>query len=143
MIGIDTNILVFLELREMPLHTQAHELLRREVLTTGEAVALAPQILAEFVHVATDPRRFQQPLSMSDALRRAADWWNAKEVQHVYPSAESTQVFLDWMTRHSLGRKRLLDTQLAATLHSAGVNRLMTGNAGEFAIYAAFEILSP
>jgi predicted nucleic acid-binding protein len=101
----------------------------------------APQVLTEFLHIVTDPRRFERPLPMEQALARAQFWWKAREVRHVYPTAESTVLFLDWLDQHKLGRKRLLDTHLAATLWSAGVRRLMTANPRDFSILGGFELL--
>ena len=100
---------------------------------------LAPQVLSEFVHIVTDPRRFANPLPMERALDQAAFWWNAAEVQHAFPTPESTRTFLAWMRTHRLGRKRLLDTQLAATLYAHGVRRIATANRGDFAIFGVFE----
>lgn len=142
MIGIDTTILVHLEIEESPEHRRAHDLLR-SVLDNTEELALTPQVLAEFLHVVTDPRRFQKPLTMEHALAKTRFWWNAREVRHIYPTAESTATFLDWIMQYQLGRKRLLDTQLAAILYSAGVRRLMTANAHDFKIFGGFEILTP
>ena len=143
MIGVDTTLLVQLEVQEAPAHRAAHDLLRREALDPQTPLALAPQVLAEFIHVVTDPRRFQQPLSVEQALAKAQFWWDAAEVRHVLPTAESTALFLDWMRRHQLGRKRILDTQLAATLWHAGVRRLLTSNPADFQIFGGFELLSP
>ncbi len=94
MIGVDTSVVVQLEIIEIPGHRRAHELLRSEVLDRGEELALAPQVLTEFLHVVTDPRRFQRPLTMEQALLKARFWWQAREVRHLYPSAESTALFL-------------------------------------------------
>ena len=143
MIGADTTFLVQLEIREMPEHDRAHVLLKREVLDANVQLVLAPQVLAEFVHVVTDARRFQQPLDMVTALTKALFWWNAREVTHAYPSAESTSLFIEWMLRHELGRKRILDTQLAATLWTAGVRRIVTSNVTDFRKFPEFEVLSP
>jgi hypothetical protein len=44
------------------------------VLTAGDVIAVAPQVLAEFIHVVTDPRRFAQPLDMN-AARHVAEQW--------------------------------------------------------------------
>jgi predicted nucleic acid-binding protein len=110
MIGVDTTFLVQLEVVELPAHKTAHELLQRETLQPQISLALAPQVLAEFIHVVTDPRRFQEPLTADEAVAKARFWWNAAELQHVFPSNESTGLFLDWMQRHQLGRKRILDT---------------------------------
>jgi len=142
MIGIDTTYLVQLEVQETPAHQSAHEFLRREVIEPATPIALAAQVLAEFMHVVTDPRRFKQPLTMEQALEKARFWWNAGEVRHVNPTPESTVLFLDWMRFHQLGRKRLLDTQLATTLWQAGVRRLLTSNPADFQIFG-FELLVP
>jgi predicted nucleic acid-binding protein len=140
-IGVDTTFLVQLEIIELPLHANAHATLNREVIAAGAELALSPQVLTEFIHV-TDNRRFAKPLSMNQAISRARFWWNAVEVRHVFPTASSTDLCLDWIGRHNLGRKRLLDTQLASTLWSHGVRRLLTSNANDFAIFG-FDILSP
>ncbi len=140
MIGTDTTFLVQLELKESPAYARAHEILVRE-LDAREQLAIVPQILAEFIHVATDSRRFQRPLTMEQALERVRYWLSVREVVPVYPTAESTALFLEWMTQYRLGRKRLLDTQLAATLWTAGVRRLLTSNAADFSIFPDFEIV--
>jgi len=50
-------------------------------------------------------------------------------------------LFLDWMQRHQLGRKRILDTQLAAILWTAGVRRLLTANPADFHLFG-FQLLT-
>lgn len=138
--GLDTTFLVQAEIVGHPGHAAARALLERIL---GEGLALAPQVLAEFVHVVTDPRRFERPLEMSQALARADLWWRGSEVSRILPSDESTGLFLRWMAEHRLGRKRLLDTQLAATYHCGGVRTLVTTNAGDYGIFGCFEIIRP
>ena len=135
MIGADTTFLVQLELVELPAHGAAHELLRRGILEPQVPLALAPQVLAEFIHVVTDPRRFQTPLTMEEAMAKARFWWRATEVRHVFPNESATLLFFEWMQRHSLGRKRILDTQLAAMLWTAGVRELVTANPADFQVF--------
>jgi predicted nucleic acid-binding protein len=142
MIGADTTFLVRLELVELPAHKAAHELLQREILQPQVPLAVAPQVLAEFIHVVTDPRRFQKPLTADEAVAKARFWWNAAEVQRVFPTGESTILFLDWMQRYQLGRKRILDTQLAAILWTAGVRQVLTANPADFQIFG-FQLLTP
>ena len=142
MIGVDTTFLVQLELVELPAHQAAHALLQREILQPKAALLLAPQVLAEFIHVVSDPRRFQKPLAASEAVAKARFWWNAAEVQHVFPTDASTALFLDWMQRFQLGRKRILDTQLAAVFWTAGVRKIFTANPADFQIFG-FQLLTP
>ena len=142
MIGADTTFLVQLEIQEMPQHAPAHEVLRRDVLAANEPLVLAPQVLAEFIHIVTDPKRFKQPLTVDHARDKARFWWTAAEVRHVFPNDAATTQFLDWHAHHRLGRKRLLYTLLAATLWTAGVRRIVTSNAGDFTIFG-FDVISP
>ena len=50
---------------------------------------------------------------------------------------------LRWMRQFNLGRKRILDTHLAAILHTAGARRLLTSNAKDFTVFNVFEIIAP
>ena len=63
----------------------------------------------------TDPRRFVKPLDMMAARQLAEQWWRAREVVQVFPDDAAVRQFLAWLQQYSLGRKRLLDTLLAAT----------------------------
>jgi len=63
-------------------------------------------------------------------------------VHQVFPNHDSTALFLDWMQRHKLGRKRILDTQLAALFWSAGVRQILTANPADFQIFG-FQLLTP
>lgn len=139
--GVDTDFLVAVEIRDHPFHRQADALLRA-LLADGHDLAVAPQTLVEFIHISTDPKRMPQPLAMTDAIARAEQWWQAAEVVRVFPDGQTVADFLSWMVRHQLGRKRLLDTLLAATFHRAGVRRIITNNAKDFRILSAFEIVT-
>jgi len=138
--GIDTDFLVAVEIRDHPFHRPADALLRR-LLGDGHDLAVLPQTLAEFIHVVTDGKRMPQPLTMAEAVSRAEHWWQAAEVVRVFPDGESVGNFLHWLAHYQLGRKRLLDTLLAATYHRAGVKRLVTNNERDFKILGRFEII--
>ena len=61
--GLDTGMLVALEHSEHQDHVAARQTFAR-LIAAGDFVALAPQVLAEFMHVVTDARRFITPLHM-------------------------------------------------------------------------------
>src|SRR5262245_60844264 len=115
--GIDTDFLVAAEVVDHPFHVQANVLLR-ELVRDGHDFGLAPQTLAEFVHIVTDSKRMPKPLSVSEAIERCEHWWKAVEVRKVFPSNQVVVDFFGWLKKHGLGRKRLLDTMLAATFQS-------------------------
>ena len=135
--GLDTSFLVAIEVSSHDKHRNSHALFH-QLLKAGETFSLTPQILAEFIHVVTDAKRFSSPLTIEQAVEQAEFWWNASEIVHVFPTAESTLVFLGWLEEHKLGRKRILDTLLAATLQASGVRSMLTLNSPDFAIFGAF-----
>ena len=132
MIGLDTSFLVAFEIADHPRCIRARGFAERYA---EEGFALAPQVLAEFIHVVTDPERFRVPLSMTHALTRSRRWWHAHEVSPVFPTLSAIELFHAWIDKYALGRKRLLDTMLAATYVAAGVTRIVTTDARDFSIF--------
>lgn len=138
MIGIDTSFLIGLSIREHPAHTRCLELFEGEIQGRAGSMAVAGQVLAEYCHVVTDPKRFERPLEMSEALELCETWWDAEECRPVAIDAQAGALFLTWMVGHRLGRKRLLDTLLAATYHRAGVERVATTDWRDFERFGVF-----
>ncbi len=88
--GLDTGFLVAAEVREHPAHADARATLG-QMLSAGDVIAIAPQVLAEFIHVVTDPRRFTQPLDMNAACHVADQWWTSNDVVQAFPNAVSVR----------------------------------------------------
>src|SRR5687768_9937318 len=122
--GLDTSFLVAVEVSSHDEHAVARAKFQK-LVKAGDTFSLSPQILAEFIHVVTDPHRFAAPLTLEQAVERAEIWWNAAEIVHLFPTAESTLLFLGWLEEHGLGRKRLLDTMLASTMCAGGVTSML------------------
>ncbi len=139
--GIDTDFLVALEIRDHEFHGAADALLEG-VLDEGHDLAVAPQTLAEFIHIVTDGRRMKEPLSCTEAVGRAEFWWHAREVVRVFPDERSADSFLTWLREHRIGRKRLLDTLLAATYAARGIRRVITNNVDDFRVFGCFDLIS-
>jgi predicted nucleic acid-binding protein len=83
--GFDTSFLVAAEVNGHPEH-EAARLRLTELRDAGDRFAMAPQVLAEFVHVVTDARRFGEPLEMTAAVGRAQQWRQSPEIEHVWPT---------------------------------------------------------
>jgi predicted nucleic acid-binding protein len=128
--GFDTSLLVA---HEVACHT-GHAGARQRVSAlrnAGDSFAVAAQVV-------TDAKRFTAPLTMEHALQRAHAWWDSPDVERIEPDDAAVKWFLEAMTKHQLGRKRVLDTMLAATYRSAGVTSLLTLNADDFAVFGEF-----
>jgi predicted nucleic acid-binding protein len=140
--GVDTSFLVAVTQPRHPSFEGARTLLEQAVGRHGR-LALAPQVLAEFVHVVTDERRFSAPLSVTRACELARKWWDAREVERVFPDRESMKLFFEWMTAHAFGRKRILDTMLAATFAAHGISSVFTLNERDFRTLGCFSLRIP
>ena len=141
-LGLDTDVLVNWSLREATFHEHASRLIDSEA-AKGSRFALAPQVLCEFIHVVSDPRRFEKPLTMETSIKRSQNLWNARDTEHVFPTARVMSRCLDLMNSLGLGRKRILDTFLAATLENAGIRRIATFNARDFRVFDFLDVIDP
>ncbi len=129
--GIDTTFLVQLDVASHANHANAVAL-RDSLLDDGHDFAPAPQVITEYVHIVTDPRRFSKPVSMAIAIAQSRAWWHAAEVRHVHPQDNAVVLFHSSMLQHGLGRKRVLDTILAATYYSAGVPAIVSTDTRDY-----------
>lgn len=77
-----------------------------------------------------------QPLAaMTDALAQTRSWWDAAQVRRVWPDNAAVDIFHRWMAEHSLGRRRILDTLLAATYRGAGITAIVSSNARDYRLF--------
>ena len=136
-VGIDTDFLVCLSVREHQRH-QAALLLHDRLLERGAIWVLVPQIVSEFLHVVTDGKRFEKPLTMEEGLI-AVDYWIGVS-DFISPEVSSLSRLAEEMRRHHLGRKRILDTLFATTLLEAGVAEVVTGNGKDYRLFEGLTI---
>jgi predicted nucleic acid-binding protein len=142
MTGLDCNILVQLALQDHPANVATVAVVQAEV-KSGSRLVFPPLVINEFLHVTTDARRFNPPLTMIEALDWVENFLTNPSVGLLEPTPESLRQTLKWIREFHLGRKRILDTHLAAVLHTAGVRRLLTSNPGDFTVFGVFEIVTP
>ena len=142
MTGLDCNVLLQLALADHPPNAATVAAVQAETQREGRLVFPA-LVVTEFLHVATDAKRFTPPLTMNEALDWIEDFMANPAVGLLAPSLESVRQMLRWMRQFNLGRKRILDTHLAAVLHTAGVRRLLTSNPADFAVFGVLETVVP
>jgi len=139
MIALDTNILIAHAIPDHPCHGAVRARIEQFV-SAGHELALTSGILSEFIHVVTDSRRFEIPLSIGEALGWAEFWSDAEEAVLLTTDISAHRQWLRWLEEYQLGRKRLLDTLIAATWQAAGVREIFTLNPRDFEIFCVFTI---
>lgn len=141
-LGIDSNVLLQAHLPALDRHELANRYLRSRLAQPGVTLVVTPLVLHELVHVATDHRRFDPPVAMSEAVAVARGYLGRSNVECIPTDEDSLLLGLDLLSRHNLGRKRIADTLFAATLLAHGVYRLVTFNVADFKVFdnlTAFE----
>ena len=141
--GVDTNVLIYAHMPESPHHAEVRSFLLGQLSRDDVTLIVTPAILHELVHIVTDSRRFDPPLSMSDALALAQIYLEHANVECVSLDASAAISAFELMERHGLGRKRIADTLFAACLLGHGVHELITCNSGDFHIFEGLTPLDP
>ena len=141
--GLDTNVLVHAHLPVLTGSETVRENLRSKLSDDNWQIALTSVVLHEFVHVITDQRRFNPPVPMASALALAKGYLARANVDCLSLDGRALQLALHLLERHRLGRQRIVDTLLAATLLRHGVNSIMTCNPNDFAVFTALEVIDP
>jgi predicted nucleic acid-binding protein len=106
-------------------------------------IGVTEDVLFEFVHVSTDPRRIEKPLRMAQALDWAEAFWAARDTAPLLPSPTTFTRTLELLRHHQLSRKRIRDTLLAAVLEENGVRELLTANVSDFKVFPFLKAIDP
>ncbi len=141
-LALDTDVLIHWKIRSSPHHQAVRSFLERE-LRTGTRLGLSTQVIFEFLHVTTDAKRFSRPLSNEQARQLSKTLWESQEVHQLSFQPGILPRVLELMDSYKLGRKRILDTALAATLESEGIERLATLNGRDFQIFPFLRVETP
>lgn len=141
--GLDTNVLVYAHLPAFEEHQRVRAFLLEQLAREELVFVMTPGVLHEFVHVVTDGRRFDPPLSMVEALTVARLYLGRSNVECV--ASEETDLLraFDLLEMHGLGRKRIADALFAATLMSHGVAQLVTCDARGYEPFAGLTVIDP
>ncbi len=141
--AVDTNILVYAHLASFPEHLSAKRYLQDFLSLPDSVLFVTPIILHELVHVITDSRRFDEPVKIPEAIALTRLYLNRTNVQCLEIDAAAVELAFDLIDQHQLGRKRIADTLLVATLVHHSVEELVTHNRSDFEVFAEIRTVDP
>ena len=141
--GVDTNVLIYALMPGMPYHATVRSFLVDQLARDEVTLVITPTILHELVHVVTDGRRFDPPVSMNDALAVARMYLEHTNVECISVDAQAAAGAFKLIERHRLGRKRIADTLFAASLLDHGIHELITCNPDDFGIFDELTLVDP
>jgi uncharacterized protein len=138
-VAVDTNILVYAHCSQFAEHLKARASLESLLRDSDCRVVFTVPILHEFMHIITDGRRLDHPATMDQALGIVRAYHGRTNIRILATDETDLLNALALVGKHRLGRKRLADTLLAATLRRYSVQRLHTRNRKDF---KTFEFLT-
>jgi predicted nucleic acid-binding protein len=141
--GLDTNVLIYAHLPSLPDHEIVRRYLLEQLRQERVKLAVTPMVLHEFIHVVTDGRRFEPPISMGEATAITRLYLGRSNIECLAIDEAVLQDALALLERHGLGRKRIADTLLAATLLCHGVEEIVTCNPADFQPFERLKVIDP
>ncbi len=113
MILVDANILLYAEDSLHPRNQQAREWWDGRLSQTA-TVCLCWTVLSAFIRIGTNPRVFENPLSLKQALARVQSWLDQPCTRIVRPTERHWTVFQQMLTDGQAVANLVTDAHLAA-----------------------------
>lgn len=113
MILVDANILLYAEDYLQSRHQQARAWWDSQLSGTG-VVCLCWTVLSAFIRIGTNPRVFEYPLSLEQALARVQSWLDQPCTRVVLPTERHWTVFKQVLTDGQAVANLVTDAHMAA-----------------------------
>ena len=125
MIAVDTNILVYADREELPLHKKALAALR--TLAQGrEAWALPIFCVGEFVRVVSHPRLFDHPTPAVEAMDSVAALLASPSARLLIPGANHVPLLREVIHVAAIKGNLVFDAQIVALCLEHGARTVLT-----------------
>ncbi len=140
MILVDANLLLYAYNPSFDRHQKAREWLEG-VLSKSDPVCLAwPTILA-FLRIATNPRAFEYPLSIEEAILVVSDWLALPAVTILEPGDRHWAVLTELLSQTQVRGSAVMDAHLAALAIEHGA--VLCTSDRDFARFPNLRMLNP
>jgi len=110
---VDANILLYAEDALHPLNAQARRWWDRHLSGTG-VICLCWTVLSAFIRIGTNPRVFEYPLSLEQAMVRVQSWLDQPPTRIVRPTERHWSVFMQMLKGGQATANLVTDAHLAA-----------------------------
>ena len=128
-IFLDTNMLVFANIEEAPLHTFALTALQ-EHEQAGTEMWISRQVLREYLATLSRPQTFTPPISSEKLALQIRAF--IVRFQIADDTASVTERLLDLIRQGPIGGKQIHDANIVATMLTYNIPNLLTSNVEDF-----------
>ena len=140
MILVDANILLFAEDSLHP-HNSKARTWWDDQLSGSKSVCLCWTVLSAFIRIGTNPRVFESPLSLEQAVARVQSWLQQPCVRVVRPTDRHWTVFQQMLSDGQAVANLVTDAHLAALAIEHGCELASTDS--DFARFSKLKWINP
>jgi len=140
LILVDANILLYAEDSLQSRHQQARAWWDGQLSGSG-VVCLCWTVLSAFIRIGTNPRVFEHPLSLEQALARVQSWLDQPCTRVVRPTERHWTVFKQVLTDGQAVANLMTDAHLAALAIEHGC--VLASTDSDFARYPKLKWRNP
>ncbi|HLJ61099.1 MAG TPA: type II toxin-antitoxin system VapC family toxin [bacterium] len=140
MILVDVNLLLYAYNPAFEHHVRARDWLE-EVLSHTDPVCLAWATILAFLRIATNPRAFEHPLTIREAVPIVSDWLAQPMVTIVEPGERHWTILQDLLTRVHARGPAVTDAHLAALAIEHGAT--LCSSDRDFERFPGLRVLNP
>ncbi|MBI3301165.1 MAG: type II toxin-antitoxin system VapC family toxin [Deltaproteobacteria bacterium] len=139
-IFLDTNVLVYANAAESPLHQIALSAIETRY-DAGVELWISRQVLREYLATFSRPQRFMNPRPIATVIERVRYFQNRFRVAEDGPHV--TERLLALMQQVSIGGKQVHDANIVATMLAYGIPSLLTHNTDDFVRFSGHITVLP
>ena len=125
---VDTNVLVYANVTESPLHEQALGAIQA-ARKVGQTLWISRQVLREYLVTLTRPQAFAA-LPRKIVLDQVEQF--IKQFDVAEDTAAVTEYLIELLADYKLGGKQVHDANIVATMKAYGITTLLTHNVKDF-----------
>jgi hypothetical protein len=122
---VDANVLLYAEDQQSPHHEMAREWWDAQ-LSGASPVCLCWTVLGAFIRIGTNPRVFEHPLSLDQALSRVQSWLDQPCTRIIHPTDRHWIVFQKMLIEGQAVANLVTDAHLAALASEHGCELIST-----------------
>jgi len=111
---VDANLPIYAEDQASPHNEMARRWWDDVLSGDPQSVALCWQMLTAFIRLTTNPRVFQQPLTMEEAIARIESWLQLPSIRLIGPTQSHWEILQTLLTAAQARGNLVTDAHLAA-----------------------------
>jgi toxin-antitoxin system PIN domain toxin len=136
----DINLLLYATISGFPEHARARPWWEELLAGTADVALTGPTIFG-FIRMSTNPRIFDRPIAVDDALERVEEWLARPPVRFLLPGPRHVEIAFRLLRHLGTAGNLTTDVQLAA--HAIENQAELHSNDGDFARFPELRWTNP